>query len=106
MSGQELAKSYWPSRKSNVQKIKYAKQLLHIYTEMTIAADDTISLFTGHKISTPKEMSESMMSVGRDWPGLIADLIQVTNPIPGKNCTLSLLNPLTGSCRFPVYYDY
>ena len=46
------------------------------------------------------DMTNSMLSVGKEWTALIEDLIHVAGPIPGKNCTLSLLNPLTGSLEW------
>ena len=41
-----------------------------------------------------------MNSVGKEWTRLVDELVHITHPVPGRNCTLSLLNPLTGSLEW------
>ena len=100
ISGQAHGKSHWPRRHSNVQNIKYTSQSVKIYTELLESATSTNRIYSGYKYNDPMDMTNSLLSVGKEWTALIDDLIDVVGPIPGKNCTLSLLNPLTGSLEW------
>ena len=71
-----------------------------VYTELHKTTKSSIVAYSANEFSNPWDMSKSLKRVGRKWAELTDDLVHTTHPVPGMECTLGLLNPLTGSLEW------
>ena len=100
ISGQTLGKSLWTSRNSFVKKLKYSTDTLQVYTVLHNTTQQTIAAYSGDINARSQKITTPMLSVGREWAQVIHDMVHIPHPVPGRNCTLCLLNPLTGSLEW------